>query len=289
MRRVFRFAPSPNGLLHKGHALSALLNARAAEDTGGRFLLRIEDIDRGRSRDAFVEAIFEDLEWLGLEWEVPVLFQSRRFAFYETARRDLERRALLYPSFLSRSESAEAARARGQGWPRDPDGQPLYAGPERDWDPVRRREAIRSGRPFAWRLDMDRAAGEAGPLTATVTERPGGGGERRVSVDPRPWGDVVIARKDTPASYHLCVVFDDADQGVTDVVRGRDLEWATAIHRLLQELLGLPSPRYHHHRLILDGNGQKLSKSRGSAAIRTLREQGVDPGELRAALICGDR
>lgn len=288
MRRIFRFAPSPNGYLHRGHALSALLNDEAARRTGGRFLLRIEDIDRTRSRSEFVDAIFEDLGWLGLEWETPVLVQSERFDRYEAARRDLEQRELLYPSFLSRSESAEAARRQGPGWPSDPNGQPHYAGPERDWSLEKRAAAIRSGRSFAWRLDMARAGRSAGALTATVTDRPGGDTDRPVRVDPLEWGDIVLARKDVPASYHLCVTIDDAAQEITDVVRGRDLEWATGIHRLLQTLLGLPAPRYHHHRLILDETGRKLSKSKGSEAIRALRDRGADPRALRGELLASD-
>lgn len=285
MRRVFRFAPSPNGYLHKGHALSALLNAEAADATDGRLLLRIEDIDQTRSRTGFIDAIFEDLAWLGLTWETPVLFQSERFDLYERVRRDLEERGLLYPSFLSRAESVLAAAERGPDWPRDPNGQPHYAGPEREWSQKKRAAALRSGQPFAWRLDMARAAREAGPLSANITDRPGGTSSRTLSVAPLEWGDIVLARKDVPASYHLCVTVDDAAQGVTDVVRGRDLEWASGIHRLLQALLGLPAPLYHHHRLILDETGQKLSKTKGSQPIRALREQGVDPGQLKSELL----
>ncbi len=287
MARVFRFAPSPNGLLHRGHALSALLNFRAAEATGGRFLLRIEDIDRTRARDEFEAAIFEDLAWLGLLWEEPVLRQRDRLDAYREALERLSRLGFLYPAFLSRAEIDAAVRGKeagGRAWPRDPDGAPLYPGDERDRPEARRRSEIASGRPYALRLDMAKALSGLPPLTWTEAD-PFGRGERRiVAADPESWGDVVLARKEVPGSYHLSVVVDDAFQDVTDVVRGKDLQAATSVHRLLQTLLDLPEPRYFHHRLILDATGQKLSKSRGSETIRARREAGETAAQLIAGL-----
>jgi glutamyl-Q tRNA(Asp) synthetase len=280
-RRVFRFAPSPNGYLHRGHAFSALLNDRMARDVGGRFLLRIEDIDRTRAREKFESAIYEDLGWLGLEWEQPVLRQSDRFEAYREALAQLEKFGLLYPAFLSRAEIAAAVRTldREKTWPRDPDGAPLYPGLERDWSRAQRQATIESGRPYTLRLDMARALGGLSRSPHEAERDPG-----TSHGDASTWGDVVLARKDSPASYHLAVVVDDAFQHVTDVVRGKDLEPATSVHRLLQELLGLPTPRYLHHRLILDATGQKLSKSRGSEAIRARRAAGETPAELIAGL-----
>jgi len=264
--RVFRFAPSPNGFLHRGHAFSALLNDRMARAADGRLLLRIEDIDCTRAREKFEAAIYEDLGWLGLEWEHPVLRQSERFEAYREALAELEKLELLYPAFLSRAEIATRVKEaeRLKAWPRDPDGAPLYPGPERGWSAAQRQAAVKGGRPYTLRLDVARAVGGTDDASA--------------------WGDVVLARKDFPASYHLAVVVDDAFQNVTDVVRGKDLEPATAVHRLLQKLLGLPEPRYVHHRLILDETGAKLSKSRGSESIRARRAAGESPAELIACL-----
>ena len=285
--RVFRFAPSPNGFLHRGHAYSALLNSRAAEATGGRFLLRIEDIDRTRAREQFEAAIFEDLGWLGLNWEEPVLRQRDRFDAYREALTRLDKLGLLYPAFLTRSEIDEAVReaeSSGIPWPRDPDGAPLYPGAERDWPMAKRRDAVASGRPYALRLDMARALAGLPELTWSEVDPLGAASAETKPARPAEWGDVVLARKEVPASYHLAVVVDDAFQGVTDVVRGKDLEAATSVHRLLQTLLSLPEPRYFHHRLILDEAGQKLSKSRGSETIRTRREIGETPQKLIAGL-----
>jgi glutamyl-Q tRNA(Asp) synthetase len=267
--------------LHRGHAFSALLNHRAAAATGGRFLLRIEDIDRTRARQKFEAAIFEDLAWLGLSWEEPVLRQSERFDAYRQALAALDRLGLLYPAFLSRAEIAAKA---GLSTMRDPEGAPLYPGPERDWPEAKRRAATASGRPYALRLDMARALAGASPLAWRESDPFEDGGGETVAADPAAWGDVVLARKETPASYHLAVVVDDAFQGVTHVVRGRDLRAATSVHRLLQALLGLPEPRYFHHRLILDQNGAKLSKSRGSESIRARRAAGETPQDLIAGL-----
>lgn len=286
-RRVFRFAPSPNGYLHKGHALSALLNAEAARATDGRFLLRLEDVDITRARPEFDAAILEDLAWLGLEWEAPVWRQSERFEIYEDALWRLREAGMVYPSFLTRSRARTIAATRGPDWPRDPQGQHHYPGTERDWDEARRARAIASGEPYAWRIDMARAVAAAGPLTAVLTDVPGGDTAQERAMDPSVWGDVVLARKEVPSSYHLSVVVDDAAQEVTDVVRGRDLEWATAIHRLVQTLLGLAAPRYHHHRLIRDASGAKLSKSRGAPSLRDLRAKGLTAQDLRSELLEG--
>jgi glutamyl-Q tRNA(Asp) synthetase len=279
-RRVYRFAPTPNGYLHRGHAFSALLNERAARATGGRFLLRIEDIDPVRARPAFEAAIFDDLEWLRLGWEEPVLRQRERFDAYRAALTELDRLGLLYPAFLSRSEVAQRA---GRDAPRDPEGAPLYPGDERTWSAARRRTEMASGRPYSLRLDMARAIAGAGRLAWWETAEPAGEATTLRPADPSLWGDVILARREIPASYHLAVVIDDAYQQVTDVVRGQDLEGATAVHRLLQALLGLAEPRYHHHRLILDAKGEKLAKSRGSETLRARRAA----GETTAALIAG--
>lgn len=280
-RRVFRFAPSPNGYLHRGHALSAILNQRAASAAGGRFLLRIEDIDGTRRRAAFETAIYEDLAWLGLTWEKPVLRQSERFAAYRGVLAELDRLGLLYPAFLSRAEIQAHAAAALASWPRDPDGALLYPGAECAWSSAQRESAMASGRPYALRLNMRRALEgrseltwrEVDPLVATAAAA-------TVHADPAAWGDVILARKEIPASYHLSVVVDDAFQGVTDVVRGLDLKAATSVHRLLQTLLGLPEPTYFHHRLILDESGHKLAKSRGSETLGARREAGEAPEAL---------
>jgi glutamyl-Q tRNA(Asp) synthetase len=283
-RRVFRFAPSPNGFLHRGHAFSALLNSRAAEATGGRFLLRIEDIDRARAREKFADAIFEDLGWLGLTWEQPVLRQRDRFDAYRDALAELDRLDLLYPAFMSRNEIAAAVENGGLAWPRDPEGAPLYPGVEREWSQSRRQVEVDSGKPYALRLDMTRALSGVPALSWNSVDPFDIEPSATHSAAPAAWGDVVLARKEIPASYHIAVVVDDAFQSVTDVVRGRDLEAATSVHRLLQTLLGLPEPRYFHHRLILDESDEKLSKSRGSETIRARREAGETPQQLIAGL-----
>ena len=279
MPPVFRFAPSPNGYLHLGHALSALLNADRARAAGGRLLLRIEDIDTSRCRPEFEAAIYEDLAWLGLTWEQPVRRQSEHFDAYRDALARLEAMGLIYPSFESRADIAALVAAREQQalWPRDPDGAPIYPGDARLLTSSERARLIASGAPHALRLDMAAAAKRAGPLAWSEN-----GSEQ--TADPALWGDVILARKDTPASYHLAVVVDDAAQGVTDVVRGQDLFQATAVHRLLQNLLGLPEPRYHHHRLILDADGRKLSKSTRATALRELRAQGLTAADIRQAV-----
>lgn len=273
---VFRFAPSPNGRLHLGHAASALLNARLAAKAGGRFLLRIEDIDVTRCRPEFEAAIEEDLAWLGLDWERPVLRQSSRFACYAESLDALGPQGLLYACFCSRRQIV----ADSAGLGKDPDGAPLYAGrcrelPSRE---VAARQA--AGEPYALRLRMDEAVERIGPLS--WREGWPDAALEQVKALPARWGDVVLRRKEFPASYHLAVVIDDAAQHVTHVVRGRDLFEATAVHRLLQALLGLPEPCYLHHELIRDAEGAKLSKSLGSRSLADLRAAGMTPGEVRA-------
>jgi glutamyl-Q tRNA(Asp) synthetase len=283
---VFRFAPSPNGYLHLGHALSALLNADMAAAAGGRLLLRIEDIDAVRCRPEYEAAIYQDLAWLGLAWEQPVRRQSAHYDDYRAALPKLEALGLIYPSFESRTEIARLVNereARG-AWPRDPDGVPLYPGAAETMAAAERARRMASGEPYALRLDMAAALARSGPLTWTETGAGPGGETGTVAADPAAWGDVILARKETPTSYHLAVVVDDAMQGVTDVVRGRDLFHATSVHRLLQALLGLPAPRYHHHRLILDANGSKLAKSTAATGLRELRAQGLGAADIRKAV-----
>jgi len=276
---VFRFAPSPNGYLHLGHALSALINFEMARATGGRFLLRIEDIDTTRCRPHYEDAIYEDLAWLGLTWEEPVRRQSAHLDDYRAALTQLD--DLVYPSFETRGEIARlvAERDRHARWPRDPDGAPLYPGDGRALSAAERRRRMAADEPYALRLDMAAAIARTGPLTWVET---GCGDETRsVAASPQMWGDVVLARKETPTSYHLSVVIDDACQGVSHVVRGRDLFAATSVHRLLQALFALPAPIYHHHRLILDADGKKLSKSTRATALRALREDGASAVGIR--------
>jgi glutamyl-Q tRNA(Asp) synthetase len=279
---IFRFAPSPNGYLHLGHAYSALLNFDMAGAARGQLLLRIEDIDAVRCRPEFETAILEDLEWLGLTWTLPVRRQSEHFADYAAAIAKLEAQGLLYPSFESRSEIAAliAAREREGDWPRDPDGVPLYPGDARKLPPAERKRRRCAGEPFALRIAMDAAIARAGALAWTETGSRPDGQSGRIAAAPQLWGDVVLARKELPTSYHLAVVVDDALQGVTDVVRGQDLFWATGIHRLLQALLGLPEPVYYHHRLILDDDGRKLSKATQATSLRELRAGGASPADI---------
>lgn len=283
MPPVFRFAPSPNGYLHLGHALSALLNADMARAQRGQLLLRIEDIDKTRCRPEYELAIYEDLAWLGLEWDKPVRRQSEHWDDYRSALARLEAMGLIYPSFESRADIARLVAEREvQGrWPRDPDGAPLYPGDAKNMPAAERTRRIETGEPYALRLDMKAALARAGAPAWCETGAGPGGETGMVAVDATVWGDVILARKEVPASYHLAVVLDDAAQGVTDVVRGRDLFHATAVHRLLQALLGLPEPRYHHHRLVLDEHGNKLSKSTQSTGLRELRAQGATPTEIR--------
>ncbi|HKS20302.1 MAG TPA: tRNA glutamyl-Q(34) synthetase GluQRS [Bradyrhizobium sp.] len=278
---VFRFAPSPNGYLHLGHAFSALLNFDLARRSGGRFLLRIEDIDTTRCRPEFEAAIYEDLAWLGIAWETPVRRQSQHLSNYSDAIDKLSAQGLIYPSFESRAEIARLVAGRGETWPRDPDGAPLYPGAAKALPMSERQRLIEEGAPFAWRLDMAAALARAGELT-WVEKGEGLAGETgAVAARPQAWGDVILARKDIPTSYHLSVVIDDALQDVTDVVRGRDLFWSTSVHRLLQRLLGIAEPAYRHHHLLLDESGQKLSKSTRATGLRELRGDGATPADIR--------
>lgn len=274
-RPTFRFAPSPNGLLHLGHARSALLNAAMADAAGGRLLLRIEDIDPARCRPHFEAAILEDLAWLGLDWERPVRRQSAHFADYRAALDRLAAMGLVYESFESRAQIRHAVEER-PGWPRDPDGAPLFPFAREEMSEAERARRHAAGEPHALRLDMTRATALAGALSWREA-----GTAAPLVADPMAWGDIVIARKEVPTSYHLAVVVDDALQGVTHVVRGRDLKAATSVHRLLQHLLDLPEPLYTHHALLLDGEGRKLSKSIGSESLRALRQAGVSAEDVR--------
>lgn len=280
-----RFAPSPNGRLHLGHAYSALLNAAIAERLGGRLSLRIEDIDPVRSRPDLIAAIADDLAWLGIRFTGPVRRQSLHLAAYAAARDRLAGRGLAYPCFCSRGQ-IRARLAEVADPPRDPDGVPLYPGTCRTLSPAQAQARIDRGEPHTWRLDMARALHDAPGPHAYAAFDPEGG-ERSVPADPARWGDAVIARRDVPTSYHLAVVHDDAVQGITHVVRGLDLEAATDLHVLLQRLLGLHSPRYHHHALIRDPAGEKLAKSRGSTSLADLRAAGETPEGLRARLLPG--
>jgi glutamyl-Q tRNA(Asp) synthetase len=281
---VFRFAPSPNGYLHLGHALSALINLDMAGASRGQFLLRIEDIDRTRCRPQFEQAIYEDLEWLGLTWEQPVRRQSAHFDDYRAALARLDGLGLLYPSFESRGEIARmvAERDAQGGWPRDPDGAPLYPGNAHSLSVKERAARMQSGARFALRLDMKAALARVEPLSFTETGAGPSGETGTLVAQPQVWGDVMLARRELPTSYHLSVVIDDAVQGVTQVVRGRDLFFATGVHRLLQALLGLREPIYHHHRLILDEQGRKLSKSTAATSLRALRKDGATPADIRS-------
>ena len=273
VRVVTRFAPSPTGRLHLGHAMSAVLAHELARRAGGRFLLRIEDIDLARCREEHVAGMLADLEWLGLGWDDAEVRQSSRLHLYAAALDRLKVQALVYPCFCTRAEIAASASA-----PHGPDGA-LYPGTCR-----RLREAEQARRaaaePHAWRLDVQKAAAETGPLYWHD-------GDTEVHAEPQAFGDVVLARKDAPVSYHLAVTVDDAAQGVTDVVRGRDLYAATDLHRLLQALLALPTPTYHHHPLLADAEGRRLAKRHGAPTLAALREGGTDPAALLAGLRMG--
>lgn len=272
---VTRFAPSPTGFLHLGHAHSALAGWRAARQAGGRFMLRIEDIDATRCRPAFAAAIEEDLAWLGLDWDGPVRVQSRHMADYARTLESLKADGLLFPCFCTRSDIAREI-AGSAAAPHGPDG-PLYPGTCRRLPAAQRQQRMAAGTPHAWRLDMSRAlATLPAPLSFEEISR------GRMTCDPARFGDVVLARKEVPASYHLCVSHDDARDGVTLVTRGEDLLPATDLHRLLQQLMGWPEPAYGHHPLLTAPDGRKLSKRDGAAALRDLRASGVTPNEARA-------
>jgi len=272
MPEVTRFAPSPTGPLHLGHAYAAWF-ARQAAGPGERFLLRIEDLDRGRVRPAYEAAIYADLAWLGLRWDEPVLRQSEHLPFYRQALDGLIRRGLCYPCFCTRG-AIQAEIRRMAGAPQGPDG-PIYPGTCRQLAPAERQRRIAAGEAHAWRLDVARAAAETGPLTWQDLE------QGSFTAEPGRFGDVPLSRKEIDAvAYHLAVVLDDARQGVTLVTRGLDLLPACHLHRLLQALLGLPVPRWLHHRLVTDAAGRRLAKRDDALAIGTLREQGRSPAEV---------
>lgn len=282
---VFRFAPSPNGLLHLGHAYSALLNQKMAMESGGRLLLRIEDIDQTRCRPELEEYIYRDLAWIGFQWEEPVRRQSDHLAAYASALQRLEQQGLIYPAFLTRGEVKQRVAAwevEGQTWPRDPDGAPHYPDDDRHRSSVERQELIDSGKRYALRLDMAKAVELAG--AGLSWHETGEDARGAIEANPCEWGDVILSRSDAPSSYHLSVVVDDAAQGVTNVVRGLDLFKATAVHRLLQRLLDLPEPVYHHHRLIIGEDGRKLSKSEQATGLSALRDDGQSAMNIRRLL-----
>ncbi|RJT35248.1 tRNA glutamyl-Q(34) synthetase GluQRS [Mesorhizobium waimense] len=281
---TFRFAPSPNGQLHLGHAYSALLNQRLAAAVGGRLLLRIEDIDTTRCTPEFEAGVLHDLKWLGLDWEEPVRRQSDHFAEYQTVLDRLIADELVYPAFMSRSEIRAfiaGSEKRGRNWPRDPDGVPLYPAVDKAVPVRQRQRRIAENVPFAWRLDMDAAMARASAdLSWTEFTDETLSGTRQVEARPQDWGDVILARRDIPTSYHLAVVVDDALQGISHVVRGQDLFSATGVQRLLQDMLGLPQPGYLHHRLIPGPDGRKLSKSFGDTCLAELRNAGASPDDV---------
>jgi glutamyl-Q tRNA(Asp) synthetase len=274
---VTRFAPSPTGRLHLGHAFSTIQAHDFARDRGGRFLVRIEDIDGTRSRSEHIEAILADLTWLDLAWDDEVVFQSQRLDRYQAALDDLKARGLVYPCFCTRADIAREIEAAGSA-PHGPDG-PIYPGTCRLLSDTEREK--RMVEPHAWRLDMAKAIAATGPLSwhdeiAGVQ-----------AADPAVFGDVVVARKDAPSSYHLAVTVDDAAQGITHIVRGADLFAATHVHRLLQELLGLPTPLYRHHALLTDAAGTRLAKRHGAPTLETLRLAGIDGRALADDLRAG--
>lgn len=265
-RPITRFAPSPTGAIHLGHALSAVTAHAFARGADGRFLLRIEDIDGARSRPEHVDGVLRDLAWLGLTWDGPVVFQSERLELYEAALARLRAAGLVYRCWCTRAEIAASASA-----PHGDEG-PVYPGTCRG--------RADGDSPYCWRLDMARAVATAGPLTWRDRDRV-------VTAEPAQFGDVVLARKDAPSSYHLAVTVDDAAQGVTHVVRGRDLFATTHVHRLLQALLDLPTPEYRHHPLIVGADGQRLAKRHGAPTLASLRNAGVDGPALAADLAAG--
>lgn len=269
MQPVTRFAPSPTGRLHLGHAVSALRAHDFARARDGAFLLRIEDIDPGRSRPEFVDAILEDLIWLGIEWDDEIVYQSERLDLYAAALDRLRAAGLVYPCFCTRADIAASVAA-----PHGPDG-PVYPGT------CRGLPSSDITRPHAWRLDMAKAAASAGLLAWRDNDI-------EIVARPELFGDVVLARKDAPASYHLAVTVDDAAQGVTDIVRGRDLFASTHVHRLLQALLDLPTPTYHHHELLIGADGERLAKRHGAPTIASLRDAGIDPAALIGGLRRGE-
>ena len=275
---VTRFAPSPTGRLHVGHGWSALMAMDLARGAGGTMRLRIEDIDGTRSRPEHVAGIIEDLRWLGVEWDGDILFQSQRIGLYMAALDRLRDMGLLYPCFCTRADIQASLTA-----PHGPEG-PVYPGTCRALGAEEQTHRIAAGKAHAWRIDMAQATARAGPLCWHVFGAEGG---EVIAANPAVHGDVVLARKDAPASYHLSCTLDDAAMGVTHVLRGADLRHATDIHRLLQAVLDLPSPAYRHHPLLVDAQGQRLAKRSGSLSLAQLRTQGIDPRVLAADLRAG--
>ncbi|MEO8757055.1 MAG: tRNA glutamyl-Q(34) synthetase GluQRS [Devosia sp.] len=278
MPAILRFAPSPNGYLHLGHAYSALYCDHWARRLDGQFLLRLEDTDLTRCKPEFAEAIYDDLHWLGLSWPEPAMVQSQRFAIYQQHADRLRNLGLLYPCFCSRNDVA--AHAIGT----DPDGAPLYGGLCRHLPADIVAERLARGDAVQYRLDIGAATALTGPLTFTLAQPTPLDRPQIRYARPELWGDAVLQRKNTPASYHLAVVVDDAAQGVTQITRGRDMEPSTDIHVLLQMLLGLPQPLYNFHKIIVDKDGRKLSKSKGSPSLRDLRLVGTTAAEIRTEL-----
>lgn len=275
MITVTRFAPSPTGYLHLGHAHAALTAWRRARHAGGCFLLRLEDIDPGRCRPEYAAAIQEDLAWLGLDWDGEVRIQSAHYAEYAKTLQQLADRGLLYPCFCTRAEIQREIE-RAPHAPHALDGSPGYPGTCRAIGPDERQARMSAGERFALRLDVARARETiAEPLFFDEES------EGRIACRPEQFGDIVLARKDAPASYHLCVTHDDAVQEVTLVTRGEDLKAATHVHRLLQALLGVPVPRYAHHALLSDASGRRLAKRDRAATLRELRAQGLLPPTVR--------
>jgi len=287
---ICRFAPSPNGRLHLGHAFSALVNHAAARAAGGTSLVRIENIDVARCRPEFEAALMEDLAWLGASPDAPPRRQSEHFDDYADALARLEAMGLVYPAFESRAEIArrvlEVEEETGRLVPRDPDGVPLIPFPRAAMTDNERAARRQAGEPHVLRLDMAAALQAIGPQPLFWREAEGAplAPPQAATGDAAQWGDVILARRDTPASYHLAVVVDDAAQAISHVIRGADLKAATAVHVLLQRLLGLPTPVYHHHRLILDGDGLKLSKSNAATSLAALRAAGLSIYEVRARI-----
>lgn len=277
---VTRFAPSPTGYLHLGHAYSARLNAAQAAQAGGRFFLRIEDIDQTRCRPHFDDAIFEDLSWLGLTWDAPVMRQSERMDIYQQALCGLFERGLIYRCFRSRKDIEDILRA-----PHKSDSEPARAFRGAPLTALEERDNLAEGRPFAWRLSLNAVQQELGEAYATLTYcEETNTGFAQVPAEPERFGDVVLGRKDSGTSYHLSSVIDDAAQGITYVIRGEDLREAAGLHTVLQALLNLPRPIYRHHALITNKDGARLSKRDDAMALRTMRETGMTPDEVRALM-----
>jgi glutamyl-Q tRNA(Asp) synthetase len=277
---ITRFAPSPNGKLHLGHAYSALMAQKLSGS--GRFILRIEDIDLGRRRQHFIDAIYEDLAWLGLSWPIPVMVQSDRFDIYQTALNKLRDMEVIYPCWASRADIRDYINSQPGGreaWPVDPDGAAIYPGLYKDISLTKRDAMMWEGGNYAWRLDSEKAAGLArhknGALKYFEASQ-----QKSHEVTPSLYGDLVLARKDIPTSYHLSVVVDDAAQDISMVTRGMDLQGATHIHRILQILLEYPEPDYYHHDLVREADGRRLSKRAGDIGIDYYRSQGYSPEKL---------